>query len=80
MFLFQHDNVRHGYHRAGKFTEKINRLFKSEKIYINKRSKGKVKFQVNMKLFILSWPSSRFKIKNGNTFLFDIDYVHRLKQ
>lgn len=59
--------------------KKINHLFKSEKIYINKRSKGKVKFQVNMKLFILSWPSSRFKIKMV-TLLFDIDYVHRLKQ
>ena len=28
------------------------------KIYIFERSQGKVKFQVNIKLFILSWPSS----------------------
>ena len=45
------------------------------KIYIFERSQGKEKFRVNMKFSILS-----FMMKDGDTFLFDVDYVQCVEQ
>ena len=45
------------------------------KIYIFERSQRKEKFRVNMKFSILS-----FMMKDGDTFLFDVDYVQCVEQ
>ena len=70
-----HDTERNTFDsQVGKKLEKQIKLFKigkksenfysdTEKIYIFEKSQGKVKFQVNVMSFILSWLSSRWEVE-----------------
>ena len=45
------------------FDSQVGKKLETEKIYIFEKSQGKVKFQVNVMSFILSWLSSRWEVE-----------------